>query len=120
MILYNLNRSWLSWENKMDIIKDDRKNELYRILKNLEFLAERDNWGDYLKLRKIFNNLLHDVFGKEHPSDGTEGFEWDKARGIMDTAYTYKGFLAKDEYEISKRDLLKETSIRIKKIKTYL
>ncbi len=47
----------------MEIIKDDRKKQLFGLIINLCNLIEKENFKEYFRLKEGFNNLLRDIFG---------------------------------------------------------
>src|SRR3989344_638214 len=101
----------------MRIITDLRKHELLRLLKNLYYLAKKDDFQNYKKLKKIYDNLLFDIFGNfKH---GEEGFFWDKARNGIDTIFTLRWWskalpIADAEREKKVKLQVDESSVRIK------
>jgi len=112
----------------MKIIQDERKFELYRILKNLYYLAEKNKYDDFLKLKRIYNKLLNDVFG--NPTNGEESWEWDVARNGVDTIFTLRAHIdgsyiknnpkEKEHFEKVIKSQMVESLKRIKKLEQYL
>ena len=71
---------------KIEIVNDDRKHELYRILKNLYYITLKERYEDYLKLKNVYNKLLGDIFGTHLKNQ--EGFYWDEARNGIDNIFS--------------------------------
>ena len=108
----------------MNIVDDPRKKELFRILKNLYYLAEKDkDIKQYLKLKEIYNRMLRDVFKR----GGKEEFEWDNARNPLDSFYTFDNFEKAGvytdksiEYKKKKLDCLEKAKKRMDALNRYL
>ena len=99
--------------------KEGRKTEIYRILKNLYFLAEKDDWEKYFKIKEIYNNLIINIFGSKF-KHGDEAWDWDNARNGLDMLYTLKRLRGKEKYEEEKKNQIVKALERIEKLKKYL
>jgi len=109
----------------MEIIKDDRKHELLRMLKNMYYAAEKENVNDIKALSNLFTNWLKKIFGQPPWKHKTEAFEWDKARNaiigvpMLLEMYRIKR-LKENDYEKRKKEQFVEILKRIKKVEEYL
>ncbi len=108
----------------MKITKDDRKHELFRILKNLYFLTEKEKFDEYMKLKKVYNKLMQEIFGNI-TKKGDEGFEYDLARNCFDHLFMSKShyeFLKKPKEEVisAKREALLKALKLMNQLEGYL
>ncbi|MEK6841321.1 MAG: hypothetical protein AABW57_01870 [Nanoarchaeota archaeon] len=103
----------------MEIIKDDRKKQLFGLIINLCNLIEKENFKEYFRLKEGFNNLLRDIFGSRL-KHGSEAWEWDNARNGLDTIFTLNSVFNGDEYEKRKKEQMIKALRRIEELKNYL
>jgi hypothetical protein len=103
----------------MNIIKNSRKKELYDILKELFKLALKNDYKNYINLKKDFNNLIIIIFG-HNLSKGEEGFEWDFARNQTDNIITIRNaminFSNNEKLRLKYEKMLKEHILKTEKI----
>lgn len=101
--------------------KEVRKTELYRILKNLYFLAEKEDLDldKFNKLNNLYKNIMVEVFGYPWKPD-TEAFEWDVARKGVMAIFPLKNSYKGKDYEKMKKTQLAKTLEKIEKLKKYL
>ena len=96
-----------------------KKIELYRILKNLYYLAEKEDKESFNHLNNIYNNLMKDIFG--YPwNDGTESFNWDVARNGVMVIFSLKPYYGGQDYEKRKKEQLTKASKKIEELESYL
>ena len=55
---------------------DERKKELYNLLRSLLFEVIHKDKSSFLKIREKYDSLLKDIFDKIKFHKGEEGFEW--------------------------------------------
>ena len=103
----------------MNIVDDPRKHELFRILKNLYFIIDKEKFDRYMYLKGIYNNLLKSIFGSDFKK-GDEAWEWDNVRNALDTLVFMKNALNEVRYEKEKKGQLIVALKRIEALKGYL
>ena len=72
----------------MIIVNDPRKKDLYNLLRALGFQTIHENYEGYYKLKKLYDKLLYDIFGKDILKGNSEGFYWDQARNKLEEVFS--------------------------------
>ncbi len=55
---------------------DERKKELYNLLRNLSFEVIHKDKSSFLRVREVYDALIKEIFNKTRFRKGEEGFEW--------------------------------------------
>ena len=111
----------------MKIVNDERKHELYNILKKMYKCADNNELEDYYRLKNIYLKLIKDIFSIDigNQREDEEGFEWAATPNLLDTLFTYYNLYKdkpdkKDKYEEVKKKIFADFLKRIEKLKSYL
>lgn len=108
---------------------DERKKELYNLLRSLLFEVIHKDKSSFLKIREKYDSLLKDIFDKIKFRKGEEGFEWVDIVNKLWIVFDYMDMeykaikendLSRKEEAINLRNKnLKEIQIRINSLKRF-
>ncbi|MEK6835017.1 MAG: hypothetical protein AABX61_02015 [Nanoarchaeota archaeon] len=103
----------------MEIIKDDRKKQLFKILEHMYTAIKENKLDVFYDLNLTYTKSLLEIFGYKYKGD-SEGFEWDAARNLLMAIYTISNSKNKEKFkEFIEKNLI-ESLKRIENLKRFL